>query len=453
MAEEEAEDSYEIIIDNGTGLLKGGFASEDTPYSVLSNLIGRPKAQKIGREVVVKALKDSGCTGPTAADDFAALTPEDIMAVQGVSDTDKKHMLAVHGQMFEYLVGDEASAHLGQLKITYPIAHGVVDNWNDMEKIWDHMYSNELRINPEDHAIMLTEAALNPMANRERLVTVHFENFGFQKVQLATQAVLSLYASGRTTGIVFDSGDGVTHTVPVYEGFAIPHAIKRMDLAGRDLTQWMMTLLMRQGYRFTTSAEFEIIRQLKEELCYVAKDYSADVRRAAACSSAAARARRNATKESDKAVKDDFTRSYELPDGKEITVSAARFKCPEMLFKPELIGKEVDGVHKCLFKSIVACDIDVRADLEKNIIVSGGSTMFRGFPERLEAEVAKLVPPTMSLGINVVAPDDRAQSVWIGGKILASMEDEGSKALWISKEDYEETGPSIVHRNTISNST
>jgi len=459
MAEEEeageGEDSYEIIVDNGTGLMKAGFSGDDTPFTVVSNLVGRPKSRKIAREIVIKALKQSGCSGASAADDFAAMVPADFEALD-ISDGDKESMLAVHGQMFEYLVGEEASAHLGQLKLSYPIQHGVVENWADMEKIWDHLYNNELRITPEEHMVMLTEAALNPKANRERTAQMHFETFGFAGIQLATQAVLSLYASGRTTGIVMDSGAGVTHTVPVYEGYAIPHAVKRLDLAGRDLTQWMMRLLMRRGYRFTTSAEVEIVRDMKEQLCYVPLDYSAEVTRAAASCSAASRARRNARKKGGAsgaaaAPVDTFLRSYELPDGKEVQVGAPRFQCPEALFKPEMLGKELEGIAQCVFKSIMTCDIDVRSELEENIVISGGSTMFTGFPERLDQEITHLVPPTMARAVQVIAPADRAMSVWIGGAILGRMDDDASKGLWISKEEYEETGPSVVHRSVISN--
>merc|ERR1711974_55222 len=205
------------------------------------------------------------------------------------------------------------------------------------------------------------------------------------------QAVLSLYASGRTTGAVLDSGDGVTHTVPIYEGYALSHAIKRLDLAGRDLTD-------------------------------VAEDFDAEMKAAEESS--------------------EIEKQYELPDGNTIKIANERFRCPEVLFDPSLIGKEATGAHIAVFDTIMACDVDIRKDLYSNIVLSGGTTMFPGIAERLTKEITALAPPTMK--IKVVAPPERKYSVWIGGSILSSLST--FQSMWISKEEYDEAGPSIVHR-------
>mmetsp|Transcript_68601 Transcript_68601/g.159062 ORF Transcript_68601/g.159062 Transcript_68601/m.159062 type:complete len:426 (+) Transcript_68601:72-1349(+) len=377
-----------VVLDVGSGMCKAGFAGEEVPRVVFPSLVGRPASSMV-----------SVMVGSCERDSF---------------------------------VGHEAQQKRGVLTLSYPIEHGIVTSWSDMEKIWHHTFFNELCVDPSEQPLLLTEAPLNPKANRERLTKTMFEVFNAPALHVSIQAVLSLYASGRTTGAVLDAGDGVSHVVPVFEGFALPHAIGRLNLAGRDLNAHLVRLLRELGQEFTSSAERDIVRDIKERLCYVAVDFDAAL--------AASEDRQKRLKVSEDSSDKEST--YELPDGRVCVLGSERFRCPEVLFKPSLVGLEVPGIQDLVYQCIQKCDVDLRRELYSNIVLSGGTTMFPGLLERLSRELSALLPANMR--VRITAPPERKYSVWIGGSVLASLHTFQQK--WITREEYNEVGPAIVHQ-------
>ncbi|KAK7094555.1 actin, cytoplasmic-like [Littorina saxatilis] len=334
-----------------------------------------------------------------------------------------KHPSVLAGADAEgYYVGAEAMKKRGILALKYPIEKGVITNWDDMEKIWKHIFYQELCVTPEEHPVLLTEPPLTPKADREKMTQIMFETFNVPAFYLAVESVLDLYAIGRVTGIVLECNDSLTSTVPVYEGVALSHAVRKSDLAGRELTDVLIEWLKQRGSGFTfeSSSERDIVRGIKEKLCYVALDCEAETDRVA-------------------------ERQYQFSDGQVITIVNERFRCPEVLFQPSLAGKHEEGIHEAIHNSIEKCDVDLRDTFYANIVVSGGSTMFDGFADRLQREVKGLVSP--GTRVEVIAPPDRTYSTWFGGSKMAASP--SFPEMCISREEYEESGPAVVNRKYI----
>jgi actin len=369
------EDITALVLENGSGMIKAGFAGDDAPRAVFPSLTAR---------------RLQGNTDPVG-----------------------------FGQK-DVFVGYDAYSSRYAFVHNRPIERGIVTNWTDMESIWHHTFYNELHVSSEEFPILLTEHPLNPKLSRERMALIMFESFNVPALYIANTAALAQYASGRGTGLVLESGDGVTHAVPVFEGHALNYAATRLDLGGRDLTEYLMKLLNDRGFSFNSLAESKIARDIKEKLCYVSKDFEKELQSLAAS--------------------EDI--SYELPDGTNLTLGNERIRCPEVLFKPSLLGLESAGIPELIRDSIMKCHPDLQDLMFRNIILAGGNTMFPGIEERLRNELMALV--TAVPIIKVVATPERKYATWIGGSILGSLST--FKDMWVSQQDYQEYGPVIMHR-------
>jgi actin-related protein 2 len=373
-----------VVLDQGTGFVKIGRAGTNFPDHTFPSIVGRPI----------------------------------LRAEERTDDMEIKDIMC----------GDEASAARTALQVSYPMENGIIRNWEDMVHLWNYSFYERMKIDTRGRSIMLTEPPLNPTANRERMVETMFEQYGFNGVYVAIQAVLALYAQGISSGVVVDSGDGVTHIVPVYESVVLNHLTRRLDIAGRDITRHLINLLLRRGYAFNRTADFETVRQIKEKFCYVSYDLDYD----------------NKLAEETTVLME----TYELPDGRTIKLGPERFQAPECLFQPHLVDSEQPGIAEYLFNTIQQADVDVRSSLFKAIVLSGGSSMYPGLPSRLEKELKQLWLTRVLQGdperlskfkVRIEDPPRRRHMVFIGGAVLASIM-QGKDHMWVTKAEWEEQG-------------
>ncbi|TNV82365.1 hypothetical protein FGO68_gene12283 [Halteria grandinella] len=379
-----------VICDNGSGFLKMGFAGENFPRYTIPSIAGRPL----------------------------------LRANQKIGDIELKPLM----------LGDEANPLRSFLEISYPIREGIVDNWDDMEALWAYTFHTKMGL-PKDlskHKIIVTEAAMNPKKNRAKMAQILFEKFGFGGVKFEMQALLSLFAEGEMTGLVFDAGDGVSHCIPVMEGFALYDQVKRLNVAGRHITDYLIKLLLIRGYAFNSSADFETVREIKEQLCYVSYDLKKD---------------RKLAQETTVVDKE-----YRLPDNNLISVGRERFEAPECLFNPLLIDVESGGISDLIYESICESPIDCQKALFGNITLAGGTTMFPGLSSRVEKDIRELFfrdklggdkTRTTRVTISVHDPPRRKHNVFIGASFVAK---NAGDEQFISLQNYKETGEKLFLR-------
>lgn len=450
-----ADERAPLVIDNGTGYSKMGLAGNEKPQFVIPTIIAAREPRR--------SLRDS----------YDYFIGNEALE-RGVGGG-KSGVVGAHGSMSRSVDSSYS--------LQYPIRHGQIASWDLMEAYWRQCFFRYLRCEPEVHPILLTEPPLNAPENRELTAEIMFETFHVPRLYIAVQAVLALVASwldekvtsgskgttGRNplTGTVIDSGDGVTHIIPVVDGYAIGGAIRHVPIAGREITHYLQQLF-RERPEIATAMDPEdtlsFSQYVKEQLGYVCTDP----------------ARELARYDADTNGKWISSISWTSPrTGKTINdllIGHERFMGPEIFFTPELMSSSASVMNKSLpnmvDEVIQACPIDCRRSLYGNIVLSGGSTMFCEFEKRLGRDLQSLVEyrlayttvlekvntPTLTMGggnsgtpqVNVLAHRNQRYAVWAGGSLFASMDQ--FPTYCTSKADYDEYGPSICRQSRVFNS-
>ena len=378
-----------IIVDIGSGEVKAGFSGEEKPKIIFKNYFGEPKYKKVLR-------------------------------------TFEKENQELNDQY----IGDDCDKYLGLIKLRFPVKHGVFENEQDILSVFNYLYS-KLGINSQEikeHPLLLTEPLLNPYINREKIAYSLFDNLGVPALFFASQPILSLFSTSSTSGTVLESGEGVTQSCVVYEGYSIPSSYERYNYGGADVTEYLKNLLKKRGYHFYNSTEFRLVNEIKENscFCYGNNNIKNDI----------GDAKKSANKN---------PINYYLPDGSSISVGDERLLAPEILFNPEYIGKEYLSFPDMIINSINKVDIQLKQKSYENILLSGGNTNFNGLNEQLHFELKNKLNKNMKVNLNKL--EKPQYCCWIGGNIISTLE--VFKKMWVTKNDWNEKGSKVIHVKTI----
>lgn len=367
-------------MDTGSGYLKVGFSGEDSPRAVLPTAVATTVVEE----------------EPSAGGDAAA----------------QKKSQSFYG---------EEAVMQASATITRPVQRGELQSQGPskdaLESLWDHTFRTALGIEQEELPILLCDPlplGQNTYATRMWMAEIMFEKLKVKSLAIFNTAVLSLFSTGRTRGLVVESGEGLTQAVPVFEGYAIPHAIFKLEVAGQDITARLQQAMESEpGSKYAPDAR--VMQALKEKVCCVAPDY------------------RSAVKGGDSG--DLEARSFELPDRNIIQVKdSVRRGAPEILFGDG--DMEAPSVQKICMEAIDTCDPDFRQDLIRSVVVAGGTSMLPGLAPRLRTEVAQLLPRELGIQVDVCVDSQRRYAAWIGGSMFASLSTFDQVA--ITKQEYEE---------------
>jgi centractin len=365
-----------IIVDIGTSTIKAGLSGQEKPSLVFPNYFGEMKYSK---------------------------------SLGSRKEDENKE-----------IIGNDCNKYFGVIKLKYPLTHGIFNDNKDISPIFEYIYSNlDMSITEiKEHPVLIAEPLLNPQENRRNIAKVLFDTYKIEHLFFASQPILSLFSTSSTSGAVLESGDGVTQSCIIYEGYTIPGSFKRINLGGKEVTEYLQYLLNRKGYELRNSDGFQITKKIKEELCEV---YPYD---------------KNENLE---------IKNYTLPDDTTIEIGEERRLAPEILFNPLLREYEYPSIPEILSESINKTNVDLKLQLYNSILLSGGNTNIKGMKERIYKEIKKLA--SKNAKVRLLTPSNPEYCSWIGGNIISSLEI--SKAMWISVKEWMEKGENIINKRTI----
>ena len=352
----------------------------------------------------------------------------------------------------DYFIGNDAFRNQLSHNLSFPVREGQVNNWDEIERYWQRSIYSLMRVEPQEHNFLLTEPPMNPPENREKMAEIMFETFDVAGLYIGVQAVLALFGcnsykeSKSLTGTVIDSGDGVTHIIPIAHGYVISSCIKHIPIAGRDITKYIVKSLKDRKEPIHPEDLMDVSREIKEEFCYVCKNMDSEVKDFADPGSKKFRSYKGIGKTTGTPLN--------------IKVGTERFLGPEVFFSPEKLTKDWDKpLDLCVDTTIQNCPIDLRRDLYSNIVLSGGTTLFKNFNKRLGDEMQRRINERLTkyrensgkepTPIKCKISDFPTQryAVWYGASQFASSAN--FKNVVHTREQYLEYGPSICRRNVV----
>ena len=364
-----------IILDIGSGYCKAGFSGEIEPKIITPTIIGHQKS--IESENI---------------DDNTSL-----------------------------IFSENALEKSNILNIEHPIKKGSIKNWNDLNLFLDNLFKNELKIDCKNYGILITETSSTSKLEREKLVELLFDNYQFSQIYINNGAILSLYGACKFSGFVLDSGFDYSEIVPIRNGFPFKNCIKKINIGGNDINEYLKKLLIKNNNNNNISLNEIDINNIKEKYCFIAENNT------------------NIEKE-----KNHNEIIYELPDKSKIKIKDEIFLAPELNFHPEMIEKEFGGLAQIFCSCMYDVDNYTKQKFDGTLVLSGGNTLFQNFTERLSKEIKNYYGGKFKDRFEIVEIPERKFIQWIGGSIFSIMSI--FNGLCTTKQEYNENGAKIIHK-------